>query len=105
MVLVVIDFHSGQLYCGAQGLGPCLVLILVLFLVLCLVLCLALTNLPIPPSPHRDWDGLIDDFVALGFLPAGCDRGLIIPVMDRVLSPYLRCACMNVGCVTWRMGC
>lgn len=33
---------------------------------------------------------LIDDFVALGFLPAGCDRGLIIPVMDRVLSPYLR---------------
>lgn len=33
---------------------------------------------------------LIDDFVALGFLPAGCDRGLIVPVMDRVLSPYLR---------------
>ena len=33
---------------------------------------------------------LIDDFIALGFLPAGCDRALIIPVMDRVLSPYLR---------------
>jgi predicted unusual protein kinase regulating ubiquinone biosynthesis (AarF/ABC1/UbiB family) len=33
---------------------------------------------------------LIDDFVALGFLPARCDRALIIPVMDRVLSPYLR---------------
>ncbi|KAK9828554.1 hypothetical protein WJX72_000728 [[Myrmecia] bisecta] len=39
---------------------------------------------------NRDWDGLIDDFVALGFLPFGCDRGLIIPVMEKVLSPYLR---------------
>lgn len=39
---------------------------------------------------NRDWDSLIDDFVALGFLPAGCDRGLIIPVMERVLGPYLR---------------
>ncbi|KAL4853737.1 hypothetical protein ACK3TF_005338 [Chlorella vulgaris] len=39
---------------------------------------------------NRDWDALIDDFVALGFLPRGCDRGLIIPVMDRVLGPYLR---------------
>jgi hypothetical protein len=24
---------------------------------------------------NRDWDALIDDFVALGFLPRGCDRG------------------------------
>jgi len=39
---------------------------------------------------NRDWDGLIDDFIALGFLPGGCDRGVIIPVMERVLSPYLR---------------
>ena len=39
---------------------------------------------------NRDWPALIDDFVALEFLPAGCDRGVIIPVMDRVLSPYLR---------------
>ncbi|PSC74696.1 alanine-glyoxylate transaminase [Micractinium conductrix] len=39
---------------------------------------------------NSDWDSLIDDFVALGFLPAGCDRGLIIPVMERVLGPYLR---------------
>lgn len=39
---------------------------------------------------NRDWDALIDDFVMLGFLPRGCDRGLIIPVMDRVLGPYLR---------------
>ena len=33
---------------------------------------------------------LIDDFIALGFLPADADRGLIIPVMERVLGPYLR---------------
>lgn len=39
---------------------------------------------------NKDWDSLIDDFVSLGFLPLDCDRALIIPVMDRVLSPYLR---------------
>jgi predicted unusual protein kinase regulating ubiquinone biosynthesis (AarF/ABC1/UbiB family) len=39
---------------------------------------------------NRDWNALINDFVALGFLPPDCDRGLIIPIMDRVLSPYLR---------------
>ena len=39
---------------------------------------------------NRDWNALIDDFIALGFLPAGSDRGRIIPVMDTVLSPYLR---------------
>lgn len=39
---------------------------------------------------NRDWDALIDDFIALGFLPTDSDRGRIIPVMDKVLSPYLR---------------
>ncbi|KAK9915022.1 hypothetical protein WJX75_003712 [Coccomyxa subellipsoidea] len=39
---------------------------------------------------NRDWNALVSDFVALGFLPGDADRGLIIPVMDRVLSPYLR---------------
>ncbi|GLI63329.1 hypothetical protein VaNZ11_006246 [Volvox africanus] len=39
---------------------------------------------------NRDWSALIDDFVELGFLPPNPDRALIIPVMDRVLSPYLR---------------
>lgn len=39
---------------------------------------------------NRDWNALIDDFIALGFLPAASDRGRIIPVMDTVLSPYLR---------------
>ena len=39
---------------------------------------------------NRDWNALIDDFIALGFLPPASDRGRIIPVMDTVLSPYLR---------------
>lgn len=39
---------------------------------------------------NKDWDALIDDFISLNFLPQNCDRALIIPVMDRVLSPYLR---------------
>jgi hypothetical protein len=39
---------------------------------------------------NRDWDALITDFVALGFLPENSDRRRIIPVMDTVLSPYLR---------------
>jgi len=32
---------------------------------------------------NRDWNGLINDFIALQFLPASSDRGLIIPVMDK----------------------
>ena len=39
---------------------------------------------------NKDWEALIDDFGALGFLPQAVDRPLVIPVMDRVLSPYLR---------------
>jgi aarF domain-containing kinase len=39
---------------------------------------------------NRDWDGLIDDFIRLNFLPQKCNRGVIIPVMERVLGPYLR---------------
>ncbi|KXZ46166.1 hypothetical protein GPECTOR_46g235 [Gonium pectorale] len=34
---------------------------------------------------NRDWSALLDDFVALGFLPPNPDRALIIPVMDRDL--------------------
>ena len=36
---------------------------------------------------NRDWASLIDDFIELGFLPADCDRGLVLPVIDRVLGP------------------
>ena len=38
---------------------------------------------------NRDWDALIGDFVDLGFLPGDCDRRRIVPVMERVLGPYL----------------
>ena len=64
---------------------------------------------------NRDWDALITDFIALGFLPVGSDRRRIIPVMDKVLSPYLRgggarsfnfqvrcsdtSSCADIGCV------
>jgi len=39
---------------------------------------------------NRDWPALVGDFEALGFLPVGCDRGQVTPVMERVLGPYLR---------------
>ncbi len=39
---------------------------------------------------NKDWNALIDDFIALGFLPVDVDRGVVMPVMDRVLSPYLK---------------
>jgi aarF domain-containing kinase len=39
---------------------------------------------------NRNWSALIDDFVALGFLPTDADRATIVPVMERVLGPYLR---------------
>eukprot|EP00798_Chlamydomonas_sp_ICE-L_P020473 gene20473-27261_t len=39
---------------------------------------------------NRDWSALVDDFVALGFLEPNCDRGVIVPVMARVLGPYLK---------------
>ena len=39
---------------------------------------------------NRDWGALVDDFVALKFLPRGCDRARILPVMERELGPYLR---------------
>ena len=32
---------------------------------------------------NRDWNGLINDFIDLQFLPPNSDRGLIIPVMDK----------------------
>jgi predicted unusual protein kinase regulating ubiquinone biosynthesis (AarF/ABC1/UbiB family) len=39
---------------------------------------------------NRDWSALVGDFEALGFLPENCDRGQVVPVMERVLGPYLR---------------
>ena len=39
---------------------------------------------------NRDWNALVGDFESLGFLPVDCDRGQVVPVMARVLGPYLR---------------
>lgn len=38
----------------------------------------------------KNWEGLVDDFMKLQFLPADCDRALVIRAMQKVLSPYLR---------------
>lgn len=38
----------------------------------------------------KNWDGLVDDFINLQFLPQDCDRQAVIPVMKRVLGPYLK---------------
>lgn len=42
------------------------------------------------PADTATRAALIDDFIALEFLPPNADRGLIVPVMERVLGPYLR---------------
>jgi aarF domain-containing kinase len=38
----------------------------------------------------RNWDGLIDDFVRLGFLAEDVNKGTLIPILQRVLGPYLK---------------
>mmetsp|Transcript_97166 Transcript_97166/g.245055 ORF Transcript_97166/g.245055 Transcript_97166/m.245055 type:complete len:865 (-) Transcript_97166:164-2758(-) len=38
----------------------------------------------------QNWDALIDDFVALGFLAEDTDKGVLIPILQRVLEPYLK---------------
>jgi hypothetical protein len=46
-----------------------------------------------PHQPHqanRNWAALIDDFIDLEFLPKDANRAVIVPVMERVLGPYLR---------------
>jgi len=37
----------------------------------------------------KNWEALVDDFIQLQFLPEDCDKSKIIPVMQRVLTPYL----------------
>eukprot|EP00879_Flechtneria_rotunda_P007223 GHRR01007579.1.p1 GENE.GHRR01007579.1~~GHRR01007579.1.p1 ORF type:complete len:633 (+),score=243.40 GHRR01007579.1:333-2231(+) len=39
---------------------------------------------------NRNWSAMVDDFIALDFLPQDANRAVIIPVMERVLGPYLR---------------
>ena len=38
---------------------------------------------------NKDYAALVDDFVQLGILPSDCNRGKVIPLMDKALSPYV----------------
>lgn len=38
----------------------------------------------------QNWEGLIDDFVRLGFLAEDTDGAVLIPILQRVLGPYLK---------------
>jgi len=38
----------------------------------------------------QNWDGLFDDFKTLGFLADNTDRGTLIPLLQRVVGPYLK---------------
>jgi len=39
---------------------------------------------------NKDYPSLVDDFVSLGILPDDCDRSLVVPLMDKALSPYVK---------------
>lgn len=38
----------------------------------------------------QNWEGLIDDFRVLGFLAESTDRGALVPILERVVGPYLK---------------
>jgi hypothetical protein len=38
---------------------------------------------------NKNFDALTDDFVALGFLPDDPDKAKIIPVIQKILGPYV----------------
>jgi len=40
-------------------------------------------------AANEDYGSLFDDFIALGVLPEGSDRVKIVPVMRRVIGPYV----------------
>lgn len=39
---------------------------------------------------NKDYASLIDDFIALEILPSDCDRKVVLPLMDKALSPYVK---------------
>jgi len=39
---------------------------------------------------NRDYAALVDDFIGLGILPRDCDRALVVPLMDKALTPYVK---------------
>jgi len=38
----------------------------------------------------QNWEGLIDDFIRLGFLDKDTDQSSLIPILQRILGPYLK---------------
>ena len=38
---------------------------------------------------NRDYASLVDDFIALQILPDDCNRNIVVPLMDKALTPYL----------------
>jgi predicted unusual protein kinase regulating ubiquinone biosynthesis (AarF/ABC1/UbiB family) len=39
---------------------------------------------------NRDYASLVDDFISLEILPSDCDRALVVPLMDKALTPYVK---------------
>jgi hypothetical protein len=39
---------------------------------------------------NKDYAALVDDFINLEILPSDCNRGKVIPLMDKALSPYVK---------------
>mmetsp|Transcript_8059 Transcript_8059/g.12834 ORF Transcript_8059/g.12834 Transcript_8059/m.12834 type:complete len:960 (-) Transcript_8059:39-2918(-) len=39
---------------------------------------------------NRDYASLVDDFINLNVLPSDCDRSIVIPLMDKALTPYVK---------------
>merc|ERR1719201_1542771 len=39
---------------------------------------------------NKDYAALVDDFIRLEILPTDCNRGKVIPLMDKALSPYVK---------------
>ena len=39
---------------------------------------------------NRDYEALVEDFIQLEILPSDCDRGKVVPLMDKALTPYVK---------------
>eukprot|EP01035_Chromulina_nebulosa_P018089 gene18089-23737_t len=39
---------------------------------------------------NNDYASLVDDFIQLEILPADCDRSLVVPLMNKALTPYVK---------------
>lgn len=39
---------------------------------------------------NKDYPSLVDDFIKLQILPSNCDRSLVVPLMNKALSPYVK---------------